>query len=135
MLTKGIYLLDTDISIAMVKGHKNVRQHIRQHDHLDLKISEITIAEMLFGAVKSGKEKHFNDVISVQRLFEDYKISGVLREYADIRHELESNGKPIDSFDLLIAATARYNDLILVTNNTKHFSRISGLRIENWMKE
>lgn len=49
MLTRGKYLLDTDICIAMVKDHANVRQHIRQHDHLDLKISEITIAEMLFG--------------------------------------------------------------------------------------
>ena len=117
MLTKGKYLLDTDICIAMVKNHPNVRRHIRQHDHLDLKISEITIAEMLFGAVKSGKEKHFDDVRSVQRLFEDYKISLCLHKYAEIRCEMEKLGKPIDSFDLLIAATALENDLILVTNN------------------
>ena len=135
MLTKGKYLLDTDICIAMVKGHANVRQHIRQHDHQDLKISEITIAEMLFGAVQSGKEKHFEDVRSVQRLFEDYKISSCLHKYAEIRFEMEKRGTPVDSFDLLIAATALENDLILVTNNVKHFSRIPGLKIENWMEE
>lgn len=135
MLTKGKYLLDTDICIAMVKNHPNVRRHIRQHDHLDLKISEITIAEMLFGAVKPGKEKHFDDVRSVQRLFEDYKISLCLHKYAEIRCEMEKLGKPIDSFDLLIVATALENDLILVTNNLKHFSRIPGLKIENWMEE
>ena len=135
MLTKGKYLLDTDICIAMVKGHANVRQHIRQHDHQDLKISEITIAEMLFGAVKSGKEKHFEDVRSVQRLFEDYKISSCLHKYAEIRFEMEKRGTPVDSFDLLIAATALENDLVLVTNNVKHFNRIPGLKIENWMEE
>ena len=48
---------------------------------------------------------------------------------------MEKLGKPIDSFDLLIAATALENDLILVTNNLKHFSRIPGLKIENWMEE
>ncbi len=56
-----------------------------------------------------------------------------MREYGEIRWQLERTGQRIDNMDLLIAATALHEDLILVTGNTRHFDRIPGLRIENWM--
>lgn len=133
-MTRGIYLLDTDICIALIKGNTNVREHISGIDPLDCKISEVTRAELLFGAVKSGKERHFNDVITITTMFEELRIAYSLREYAEIRWLLESQGKKIDTFDLLIAATALYNDLILVTGNESHFERIPNLKIENWKK-
>lgn len=133
-MTRGIYLLDTDICIALIKGNTNVREHISVIDPLNCKISEVTRAELLFGAVKSGKERHFNDVITITTMFEELRIAYSLREYAEIRWLLESQGKKIDTFDLLIAATALYNDLILVTGNESHFERIPNLKIENWKK-
>ena len=134
MLSRGIYLLDTDICIALIKGNTNVREHISGIDPLDCKISEVTRAELLFGAVKSGKERHFNDVITITTMFEEHRIAPCLRKYAETRWLLESQGKKIDTFDLLIAATALYNDLILVTGNESHFERIPNLKIENWKK-
>jgi tRNA(fMet)-specific endonuclease VapC len=53
--------------------------------------------------------------------------------YGTIRAELEAAGTPLHSLDLQIAAIALAQDLILVTGNTRHFSRVSGLRVENWL--
>ena len=57
-----------------------------------------------------------------------------MQEYAEIRWKLERRGQKIDSLDLLIGATAVAENYILVTGNVKHFERIPGLRIENWME-
>jgi tRNA(fMet)-specific endonuclease VapC len=54
--------------------------------------------------------------------------------YADLRSELESSGTPIGNMDMLIAACAIANKAILVTNNTKHFSKINNLKTQNWTK-
>jgi len=54
--------------------------------------------------------------------------------YAKIKARLKSEGKILDDFDVLIAATAIVNNCMLVTNNTKHFKRINGLTIENWVE-
>lgn len=134
MLTHGKYLLDTCVCIALIKNQYGLRERIREIDPMDCKISEITRAELLFGAVKSGREKHFDDVREICSMFEEVEISGCLQEYAEIRWELERTGQKIDSLDLLIGATAVAEKYILVTGNVKHFERIPGLRIENWME-
>lgn len=134
MQTHETYLLDTCICIALIKGNATVVEHIRQVGYTNCKISEITLAELYFGAVKSGQQKHFEDVYEIKDLFEQYPISNSLKEYGEIRWQLERTGMKIDHFDTLIAATALQEDLILVTGNIKHFNRIPGLRIENWME-
>ena len=88
---------------------------------------------MYFGAFKLGREKHFNDVIVINGLFESYPIR-YLRKYGELRCMLEKKGLKIGDMDMFIAATALEEDLILVTGNTEHFERIPGLRIENWME-
>ena len=133
MLTHGIYLLDTCVCISLIKNQYGVRERIREIDPMDCKISEITRAELLYGAVKSGREEHFDDVREICSMFEEVGITGCLQEYARIRWELERKGQKIDSLDLLIGVTALAEDYILVTGNVKHFERIPGLRIENWM--
>ena len=90
------------------------------------------MAELYFGAFKSGKEKHFNDVSEISKLFEKLPIQ-YTRKYGEIRWELEKRGLRIGDMDMFIAATALEEDLILVTGNVKHFERIPGLKIENWM--
>lgn len=133
MLTHGKYLLDTCICIALIKEKPNVVERVREAGIDECKVSDITLAELFFGAFKSEREEHFEDVIEIMNLFEQYPINA-LRKYGEIRHYLEKQGKPIGDMDMFIAATALEEDLILVTGNTDHFSRILGLKIENWME-
>lgn len=133
MLTHGIYLLDTDVCIALIKGQHGIQERIRDIDPMDIKISDITLAELYFGAYKSGQEKHFDDVRKIYGLFESYPIQH-LRKYGELRWMLEQKGMKIGDMDMFIAATALEEDLILVTGNTDHFYRIPDLKIENWIK-
>lgn len=88
---------------------------------------------MYFGAYKSGQQKHFEEVGEIATFFESYTIHYV-RKYGEIRWELEQKGKRIGDMDLFIAANALEEELIVVTGNGKHFSRIPGLKVENWME-
>ena len=133
MSTHNIYLLDTCICVALLKKSPSVIQRLREVGTHNCKISDITLAELYFGAFKSGKEKHFNDVSEISKLFEKYPIQ-YIRKYGEIRWELEKQGLRIGDMDMFIAATALEEDLILVTGNVKHFERIPGLKVENWME-
>lgn len=133
MSTHNIYLLDTCICIALLKKSPSVIQRLREVGTHNCKISDITLAELYFGAFKSGKEKHFNDVSEISKLFKIFPIQ-YMRKYGEIRWELERQGLRIGDMDMFIAATAIEEDLILVTDNVKHFSRIPGLKVENWME-
>ena len=132
MLTHGKYLLDTCTCIALIKGKPNVVEHIRQAGIDECKISDITLAELYFGAFKSGHKEHFEDVTVIMNLFDQYPINS-LRKYGEIRWLLENKGMKIGDMDMFIAATALEEDLIVVTGNTDHFRRIPGLKVENWM--
>ena len=132
MSTSNTYLLDTCICIALLKKNQNVIQHIREVGTHNCKISDITLAELYFGAFKSGKEKHFNDVSEISKLFDKFPIQ-YTRKYGEIRWKLEKQGLRIGDMDMFIAATALEENLILVTGNIKHFERVPGLAIENWM--
>lgn len=132
MLTRGKYLLDTCTCIALIKENPSVVDHIRRVGVDECKISDITLAELYFGAYKSGRKEHFEDVLVISNLFEQYDIN-YLKKYGELRWSLESKGVKIGDMDTFIAATALEEDLILVTGNTKHFSRIPELKIENWM--
>lgn len=134
MNTQKNYLLDTCICIALLKKNPTIIQRLREVGTHNCKISDITLAELYFGAFKSGKEKHFNDVSEISKLFDIFPIQ-YMRKYGEIRWELEKRGLRIGDMDMFIAATALEEDLILVTGNVKHFERIPGLKIENWMTE
>ena len=134
MSKHNIYLLDTCICIALLKKSPSVIQRLREVGTHNCKISDITLAELYFGAFKSGKEKHFNDVSEISKLFEKYPIQ-YTRKYGEIRWKLEKQGLRISDMDIFIAATAVEEDFILVTGNVKHFERIPDLRIENWMEQ
>ena len=68
MLTRGIYLLDTDTCIALLKKKPNVIKHLREVGVHNCKISDITIAELYFGDYKSGRQKHFDEVNEIASL-------------------------------------------------------------------
>lgn len=129
------YLLDTNICVHVIrKRHKGVIERFRQHPLSDLMISSLSTAELYFGIEKSERREHNLDVLERFLLplpvypfgYEASKI------YGRLRADLEGRGTPIGSLDTLIAAHALSLDAVLVTNNTREFSRVPGLRLEDW---
>jgi len=117
----------------MIKGKGNVQAMIKNVGHSNCYVSEITIAELYFGAEKSGRQSHFVDVENVLKLFKVLPISSSLLQYGRTRWYLERIGMKVDTIDLFIGSSAIFHNMVLVTGNTKHFERMEGLKLENWM--
>ena len=99
-------------------------------------ISEITLAELKYGAYFSqNPQKHTNEVDTLLDYVAVLPITSAIDFYAQEKARLRKAGLLIDDFDLLIGCTAIANDLILVTNNTKHFSRLEGIKLEDWTEQ
>jgi tRNA(fMet)-specific endonuclease VapC len=100
-----------------------------------LAISCFNLAELLFGAYNSEYvDKNLERVRYIENTIEVLSFDRkAIDNFAMIKADLKKQGKLIDDFDILIAAVALSNDMILVTNNEKHFERISNLKIENWL--
>ena len=130
------YLLDTDICIYLIKNRPSeVLDQFRRHSPQEVAISIITLFELEYGVEKSAYPQRSEDALSrfLQPLTLLTLDRTAAKEAAAIRARLEKNGMPVGPYDLLIAGLARSKDLTLVTNNTKEFERIEGLRIENWV--
>lgn len=129
------YMLDTNICIYAIKHRPpKVLENILKHEPEEFCISAITYAELMHGVEKSqAKERNriaimlFLSAISILEFNHNDAI-----EYGKIRANLESKGTPIGPMDTLIAAHAKANNLILVTNNTREFFRVDGLAVEDW---
>ena len=129
------YLIDTDICIHFLKGKFGINGKVKEVGLDNCYISEITIAELTYGAYKSTDfKKHILEVKKMEVLFEIIPIYGSINNYAEERVRLQKAGTLISDFDLLIGTTAVVNNLIMVTNNESHLSRISGIVIGNWTK-
>ena len=129
------YLLDTDICIFYLKGKFGLNKKVKEVGIENCFVSEVTIAELTFGAYKSTQlEKHLAEVKNIRILFEILPIYGSIEKFGQEKARLYRAGTPIPDFDLLIGSTAVANDMIMVTNNTRHMSRIEGIKIENWIK-
>jgi tRNA(fMet)-specific endonuclease VapC len=129
------YLLDTDIcSYIIRRSHPVLLSKIRHSVISEQAISVVTKAELLFG-VKVSPRAH-REAPAVAGFFDYVDIlplgDAVTGHYADIRADLKRQGALIGANDLWIAAHARSLDLILVTNNTREFGRVHGLKLENW---
>ncbi|MFQ5602231.1 MAG: type II toxin-antitoxin system VapC family toxin [bacterium] len=129
------YLLDTNTCIRYLNGtSKSVRLNLESRQPEDIILCSVVKAELFYGAMKSAKprknlqriEKFFEPFISLP--FDD-RASKV---YGKIRCDLEKSGTPIGPNDLLIAAIAVANEVILVTHNVKEFRRIRGMSLEDW---
>lgn len=129
------YLLDTNICIYYLKGLFDLDKKFKKAGVENCFISEITLAELKYGIARSSNP-------AKNKLALDYFLSGVqvlpifqaLDLYANEKARLASLGLPLDDFDLLIGATSVTYQLITVTNNRKHFDRITGINIEEWVK-
>ena len=127
------YLLDTNICIFYIKNHSHIVDKIKKVGFNACCISEITLAELLFGAENSQHiVKNRTAVQNIQNNFEIIPIFEALDIYAKEKARLRKIGTPVDDFDLLIGATAIAHDLTMVTNNIKHFDRLEGICLEDW---
>lgn len=132
------YMLDTNICIHVIKNRpETVIRNFLKHEPSELCISSITYAELMHGVEKSQDAERnrvaitlFLSPLSVLE-FDNYAAE----EYGKVRTELERKGTPIGPMDTLIAAHARAENMILVTNNTREFNRVEGLNVENWTIE
>lgn len=131
------YLLDTNICIYIIKNkYVEISNKISKIGIENIGISTITIAEMEYGIAKSSKPQE-----AESKLYEflvPFEILGfnlnAARYYGKIRKELFVKGTPIGEMDMMIASIAMANNMKVVTNNQKEFERVSGLKIENWIK-
>ena len=128
-------LLDTNIISYWMRGDEAVISRMKTCKPCDLAISAITIAEIIYGIEKSPSRKEERreklNLIRSELIVLPFDEPAA-EEYGVIRSYLESKGIPISERDLQIAAIARSNHLVVVTHNTREFSRISGLQLEDW---
>ena len=129
------YLLDTDVCIELIKHNERVldKVEIVGADHCF--VTEITIAELFYGAAKSGRPEQFNDVEYILQSFDLKPLLPSLRLYGENKAILEDKGQMIGEFDLLIGSCAVYNNLIMVTSNLKHFDHIPNIKLEDWAQK
>ena len=129
------YLLDTNICIHFFRGDFNLIEKIKIVGIENCAISEITLAELVFGAENSKYPKKNYKLIEV--FSEQIAILPILDAtllYGKEKVRLRKIGKMISDFDLLIGTTAIANELIMVTENTKEFNRIDKVELENWVE-
>ena len=127
------YLLDTNALTAWVTKDAIFIKHIQSKNPSDLVISVMTEHEVLFGIACNPRLRLRGVAKNMLSLLPKLVIaSREAAAAADIRADLRSRGQPIGSYDVLIAATALANNLIVVTHNTREFGRIAGLKVEDW---
>ncbi|MCL2334600.1 MAG: type II toxin-antitoxin system VapC family toxin [Endomicrobia bacterium] len=130
-----MYLLDTNICIYIIKKKPEaVLKHLKIKYPKGLFISSITLAELEQGVENSAyPEKNSVALMSLLSIIDIIPFdSNAAKEYGKIKTDLKKRGCIIGELDMLIAACAKAENFILVTNNTKEFNRIKDLKIENW---
>ena len=130
------YLLDTNTCIYIIK--RSPEQVIHRFKRLrvgDVGVSAITVCELQFGVANSSQpernQRALTEFLGPLEVL-DFPAAAAAA-YGEIRSHLQRSGKPIGSYDLLLAAHALHDNLTLVTNNLREFARVPDLRTENWL--
>ena len=130
------FVLDTDTWIEYFHHRGGVDKHIANTPANQIFASEVSIAELTYGALHSkAVEKHLKEPREIEETFIVLPLGDWTRDYAEIRHTLACHGLTIGDFDIMIAVTARHFGLTMVTHNTKHFSKIPGLKCVDWVSK
>lgn len=131
------YLFDTDTISAVLRPRPDlaIARRLAATPPNEQFTSAITLGELLFGALRRGRSDLLERIEAIaERVpvlpFHEASAS----TYAALRAELERRGTPLAEPDLRIAAIARTFDLVLVTGNERHFRRVPGLTVENWLE-
>lgn len=128
------YLLDTNMCIYAQKKNPSVLAKIREYFQDGLAISTITLAELEYGVQASAAPE--KNTIALMKFLSIVDIlpfeSSAAEEYGKICADLRKKGTPIGTMDMLIAAHAKAENLIVVTHNTREFKRVEGLLLDDW---
>ena len=128
------FILDSDTWIEYFRHRGGVDKHIAETPADEIFASEVSIAELTYGALHSkAVERHLQEPKEIEETFTVLPLGDWMRDYAEIRPALTSQGIIIGDFDILIAVTARHFGLTVVTHNTKHFSKIPGIHCVDWV--
>ena len=133
-----MYLLDTNMLSEIIKKtpNKNFIKKLGTIPSPAIFTATICIMELRYGAMKRGNPSDFWQMIE-QHILSKVRILNFSYPEAlkagELIHQLYSMGQPIGIEDIMIGSIALCNDLTMVSGNTKHFQKISGLRVENWL--
>lgn len=129
------FLLDTNILIAMSKQRPGLADRLEGISADAILLSSVVVAEIEYGIAKSRRRLHNRRVFDT--LLSGFRVipfdAAAAKLYGPIRADLEKRGRLIGPYDLMIAAHAKSVDAVVVTDNTKEFDRVAGLRTENWL--
>lgn len=128
------YLLDTNLCIRVLRDRPPGLRARFNAEALSLSISSIVLYELLYGAAKSARpveNRHGVEAFAARMEVLDFDADAAAHA-GEIRADLERLGKPIGSYDVLIAGHARSRGLVVVTGNLSEFRRVEGLRCEDW---
>lgn len=131
------YILDTDTWIEFFHHRGGVDKHIARTPAEQIFASEVSIAELTYSALHSNAvEKHLREPKEIEESFTVLPIyEGWARSHAEIRQALASQGLKVGDFDILIAVTARYFGLTVVTHNMKHFGKMPDIQCVDWVDQ
>ena len=128
------FLLDADTISYALRGQGRVAERLLQYPPSAIAISALTLAELAFGAERKKSTKLRRAIRSFVQELQVAEFDAVAAQrFATLAAELERDGTPIGILDTLVAAHALALGLTVVTNNTRHFSRVRGLKVENWL--
>ncbi len=129
------YLLDTDIYIYLAGGNEKIRDKILEVGDENIFLSSISVAELYFGVFYSARQSE--NLKKIQKNLEKLQILNFTRHTAKIfgqlKAQLKKRGRTIADLDLTIASIALQHQHVLVTHNTRHFSTIPELVLEDWV--
>jgi tRNA(fMet)-specific endonuclease VapC len=130
------YLLDTNIVSDLVRNPQGeVATHVRKVGEKNICTSIIVAAELRYGAHKKGSPRLSSQLDAVLGVLEVLPFEAPAHaSYGLLRTRLEKRGTPIGANDLLIAAQALALGYVIVTDNEREFSRVKGLRVQNWLR-
>jgi len=132
------YLLDTNICVHYIKGQYDLENKILNAGFKLCYLSEITIAELLFGVENSSPDRYANNLKRVEDLKASFSgrivpVTDCLEEYAKQKAQLIKIGRRVEDLDIFIGATSIVKELTLVTRNTKDFINMTNIKLENWI--
>ncbi|WP_258111590.1 type II toxin-antitoxin system VapC family toxin [Alicyclobacillus sp. SP_1] len=132
-----LYMLDTNICIYLIKRRSNeLFKRMRVFRTGEIVVSVVTVAELQYGVSKSEHKERNQAALEAFLLpleIANFSLDETV-VYGNVRAELERRGQTIGPLDTMIAAHALSLDVPLVTNNTREFERVKGLRVEDWTK-
>lgn len=135
------YLLDTDIVSNLMRRQPSISliRRLASVEPQDQHTSSITLGELVYGAQRlperaTALQERIDRLIPAQLPVLPFDEPAA-RHYGSVRASLELAGTPIGDADLRIAAIALAHDLTVITGNTRHFQRVPGLGVENWLEE